>query len=493
MKKHLLKSIFALALILVGTGCSEDFLDKHPTSFISVDDVGYSGERNPDILDATLTGIYTMMINTGTGGTSSHDDFGQKGYDIFSDFLSSDMALSVSTYGWYSRFVDYQTTTDYTRTENYKPWRYYYRVIKSTNLVIASLGGNEATPESVAGKHAMGQAKALRAYAYFYLSQFFIKEYDATSAVLPIYTDPTQAAQPASTTAELYNLMISDLESAILLLDGFERTSKTPINVDVARGLLAYVYGSMDMSENNVKAKNLADQVIGAGYPLMTATEITGGFNNVSTPGWIWGVDVTIDTGLGLVSWWGQMDVFTYSYQWAGDRKAMDSDLYDAIPANDARKAQFYPTAGGYYLIPINKFYDVNRNIGGQRDIEMDYIFMRVSEMYLLSAEMSAKQGDDATAQTRLKQVLAQRFASAADYAYVDALTGQALQDEIYLQTRIELWGEGKSYLAMKRNKATITRGANHLYHVGVAIPYNDDRLSWVIPQSEIQNNPHLN
>ena len=79
------------------------------------------------------------------------------------------------------------------------------------------------------------------------------------------------------------------------------------------------------------------------------------------------------------------------------------------------------------------------------------------------------------------------------EYAYVDALTGQALQDEIYLQTRIELYAEGKSYLAMKRNQATIVRGSNHLSNVGVPIPYNDDRLTFLIPQSEIQNNPFIN
>jgi hypothetical protein len=72
-------------------------------------------------------------------------------------------------------------------------------------------------------------------------------------------------------------------------------------------------------------------------------------------------------------------------------------------------------------------------------------------------------------------------------------LSGQALLNEIYLQTRIELWGEGKSYLAMKRNKATITRGTNHLFEPGVAFPYTDPKLTFVIPQAEVLNNPNLN
>ena len=110
--------------------------------------------------------------------------------------------------------------------------------------------------------------------------------------------------------------------------------------------------------------------------------------------------------------------------------------------------------------------------------------------MYLLNAEAAARSGDENTAKNRLKAVLEKRV---PDPGYVDGLSGQNLINEIYLQTRIELWGEGKSYLAMKRNHATIVRGSNHLSYVGVQVPYNDPRLTFSIPQSEIQNNPFIN
>ena len=96
---------------------------------------------------------------------------------------------------------------------------------------------------------------------------------------------------------------------------------------------------------------------------------------------------------------------------------------------------------------------------------------------------------DDAARET-LKKLLELRI---ADFSYVDALAGQALQDEIYLQTRIELWGEGKSYLAMKRNKATITRGENHLFFPGDSFSYDAEEMTFPIPQAEILNNPNLN
>jgi hypothetical protein len=73
------------------------------------------------------------MYNTETGGTTNHDDFGQKGYDIYSDMLASDMVLGALNYGWYSDVARYQSTKDYTLDAAYQPWRYYYRIIFAAN------------------------------------------------------------------------------------------------------------------------------------------------------------------------------------------------------------------------------------------------------------------------------------------------------------------------------------------------------------------------
>src|SRR5690606_20985909 len=152
------------------------------------------------------------------------------------------------------------------------------------------------------------------------------------------------------------------------------------------------------------------------------------------------------------------------------------------------RKQQFEEPSGVYEdLMPLYKFYDPARVIGGQATITTDYVFMRISEMYFLNAEAAAHLGNDAAAVTSLKAVLDERL---DDTAYLDNLSGQQLLNEIYLQTRIEFWGEGKSYLAMKRNKATIVRGANHLSYIGVPIPYDDERLTFEIPEAELQANP---
>lgn len=494
MKTNFLKLIL-LTIVLSLSSCGEEFLEKSTTSAIAIQDLQETAEISPEILESTLRGMYTMMYDLGTGGIGGHNDFGQKATDIHTDLLSADMALSKNTYSRFRLIAQLIPTVDYTYTAgNYMHWRYYYRLIRSANLVISSVGGNDAEITD-ANRATMGQAKAMRAYGYFYLSQLYIPEYTENSTILPIYVDSEVAENVGqSTTKEVYDLMISDLTESIDLLANFSRTEKYEMNKDVAKGLLAYVYASMGTSDANLKAKALAEEVIAAGYPLTTKAQAVGGFNDVTTPSWIWGVDIDPNTGKHLHSWFGQMDIFSYSYAYFGDTKSIDQGLYDAIPDNDVRKTQFLDDPGsGYNLAPYNKFYHPARVLRGTGlYTNEDYIYMRIDEMYLLSAEMSAKEGMDADAKNRLKDLLALRFDAADDYAYVDNLSGQSLLDEVNLQTRIELWGEGKSYLAMKRNKDTRTRGSNHLFLTGQSFMYNADELTFEIPQLEIQNNTQI-
>jgi hypothetical protein len=501
------------ALFFLISSCNDDFLDKKPSERLSSDQIAEAAKKDPSLLNGNIAGLYSTMYKTGTGGTTGHDDFGQKGYDIYSDMLSSDMALGALNYGWYSTIVRYQATMDYTRNPAYQPWRYYYRIIFAANGVIDALGGTDEPQTEATQKYIMGQAKAMRAYAYFYLANFYGTGYgDGTAKILPIYTDTKVPNQPLSTTEEVYTLIVSDLTQAVEYLAGFNRTTKDQVNIWVAKGLLAYAYAARGTSADLQNVATLTDDIIAnGGFTLNNQDRIVAtfdpvtqtllnpqsGFNNISNPGWMWGVDLTLASDLDLVSWWGQMDLYTYSYAWVGDSKVIDNGLYNLIRTDDVRKQQFVDVKNNNRYWPINKFFASHRTKklakseeGGQRSIIDDYVYMRIEEFYLLNAEAKAKLNQEGPARDRLKELLDKRI---TDYSYVDALTGQALQDEIYLQTRIELWGEGKTYLAVKRNKATVTRGSNHLFFPGQSFTYDSDELTFPIPQAEVLNNPVLN
>lgn len=507
--KNLLKITGIAAILLSGVSCSEEFLEKEPSQFLTADQVEDAAAVNEDVLAGTLAGIYSLQFDAGSGGTGSHTDFGHKSYDIFGDMLAGDMALSVSSFGWYrASITEFQAPLDFTDLTNYQPWRYYYRIVRSANVVIDALGGQDSEPELQANKYIMGQTKALRAHSYFYLTQYYQNSYDPSEEILPLYDESTDENGPKVAASEIYALMEKDLNEAISLLDGFTRSAKNQINQDVAKGILAYVLASKDNNEDWQKVKTLTDEIIASGYPIMDSLEVApddradvvltrndtingGGFNDVNTPGWMWGVDLTTDSGVGLLSFWGQIDYFSYSYAGYGDYKAMDSDLYDQMSDDDVRKRQFHHNPGSSnYLQPWGKFYDPARvPRGPSTTITLDLVYMRVAEMYLLNAEAAANLGRDTEARTSLEALLEKRV---DDPSYIDDLSGQALLDEIYLQTRLELWGEGKVYLAMKRNQATTVRGPNHLSFVGEPIPYDDERMTFEIPESEILYNPFI-
>lgn len=494
---HLL--LFFIAGSVMITGCKKDFLDAEPTQFTTPQQLAAAARQDPKLLNGSIAGLYTTMFSTGVGGTAGHDDFGQKGIDIYTDMIASDMVLAALNYGWYSTVARYQSTVDFTQNPAYVPWRYYYRQIYGANSVIDVLGGSDIVPANPVDKATMGQAKAMRAYAYFYLSQLYAKEYgDGTAKILPIYKSATDLNMPKMSAKDVWDLMVADLTSAISLLDGFTRASKDQADKNVAKGLLAYVLAARGSQADWTQVQTLTQEIMTA-YPATSISQSvfdgtntsTAGFNNVATGSWMWGVDITLAQGLDLISWWGQIDQFTFSYAWAGDPKTIDRGLYDAIRPDDIRKAQFAsPTASNFKLQPINKFFAPGRTSGGQRQIVTDLLYMRSDEFYLLNAEAKARLGQNALAVQALTTYISPRI---ANVNFLAGLTGQALLNEIYLQTRIELWGEGKSYLAMKRNKATIIRGSNHLFDAGNSFAYNNDKLTFVIPQAEVLNNPNLN
>ena len=136
------------------------------------------------------------------------------------------------------------------------------------------------------------------------------------------------SGQAKSTMGDVYTQIIADLNSSISFMDGYARPNKASLNQNVAKGLLAYVYASMGQSDTNIKAKNLADEVINSGeFTMMNANEVTGGFTALSTPGWMWGFDLTVANDIGLVGWHGFMCYYSYSYQAVGNYRGIDLSL----------------------------------------------------------------------------------------------------------------------------------------------------------------------
>jgi hypothetical protein len=120
---------------------------------------------------------------------------------------------------------------------------------------------------------------------------------------------------------------------------------------------------------------------------------------------------------------------------------------------------------------------------------------MRAAEMYLIEAEALARLGtQDAAARTALNTLRQNRETVAANYV-ASVNSGAALIDEIMLNRRLELWGEGFRFTDLKRLNEPVNRtGTNHSVSLCIetTIPAGDVRWQWLIPKSEVDANKQM-
>ena len=498
--------IILLGFVAAFTSCSEDFLVTEPTATLTAEAVAEAAEINPAVGKGTLLGVYENLYRRGSGGSTAQEDFGITSIFMNMDILCADMAHLGKSFSRQRNISELTATLDPDSNVNRMPWRFLYRIINLSNLIIDAAGGNDAVPSTQTGKFNIGQAKALRGYAYYNLIHMYVNDISNLSqSVLPLYKSANDLEQPKSTLQEVFDFALKDLLEAETLLEGFVREDKIEINQDIVRGIIARTYGALN---NWQQTEIYAKKVIDAGnYTIMSNDEVAilpgetgeiGGFNDVkSVSGIMWGVDITPE-GQGLASlfsWWGFMDQYSYSYAAVGNHKGIDADLFAKFRADDIRKLQF-EDAYSADLRPAGKFYYKGAHLAGfrrfsgpQLNIDSDSHYMRVAEFYLLHAEAAAENGNYAASRTSLKALLNIRL---TDASYIDALPDSALAEEAALQARLELWGEGQSYYIMKRRRETRTRGSNWLDFKGVSFTHDDERLTFEIPQDEIVGNPNI-
>jgi starch-binding outer membrane protein, SusD/RagB family len=121
-----------------------------------------------------------------------------------------------------------------------------------------------------------------------------------------------------------------------------------------------------------------------------------------------------------------------------------------------------------------------------------DIPYIRLAEMYLILAEANARSGNEAEARAALLTLAKNR-----DPQYVlSTNTGQALIDEILIQRRVELWGEGFRFFDLKRlnlplDRTVVPNFVSAAVGGTMQVPAGDPRWVFVIPTTEIQANPN--
>jgi hypothetical protein len=494
MRKYL--RILAIALIIGGaSSCQEEYFERSTSSNISAEDLKDAIAKNGELAKGLVAGMYSSTTSVDLEDGRRHDDaFGQKAIDLSSDIISGDMCIAANAYGWFYDDEELKSaTTDGSRVRII--WNFYYKLIRAANDVIIAFPSETEAPTE--GAQVWAQAKTMRAYAYYNLAYLFTNGYnvggDNSKLSVIIYTSQDDVAKPLSTAQEVWDFVKADLEQAAAVLDvqPVTRTSKTVINGSITNGLLAYTYLALG---EYTKAVVCADKALtDGGFSPMTAEEVVGGFNTVNTPSWMWAVDINKENTGGLGSFWGMLDIYTYGYGGAGMAKTIDDNLFAQIEDNDIRKYQFEDYDGDN--VAGWKFYDAARVTDGDKIFENDIHYMRATEMLLIKAEAKARQSQSPAAE--IDALLALRRAEDGkiegivipDTATGTPAYGNATLDDVYLQWRIEMWGEGQGLITMKRFKKSIIRGNNHAELKGANISYTDSRLTFPIPEDESNDN----
>lgn len=518
--------------MLLTTSCSD--LDTNPSgSTMSDGQLNEVLAQDPSKLKSEVSGMYANMIEYGAiaqwYGDVRHYDFGYASTMMMMDASGQDEPSQVSGYNWYNkplRFVDRTANSETT----YFIWNQCYKNIKVANDVLKSV---DLENLSDVAKSYVGQAYAMRAFEYFTLIQLYQFTYKGheDAAGVPLVTEKTTEAEannnPRAAVKDVYKQIMDDLNIAIDYLTD-SRSAKSEINRQVAYGLRARVNLVMqNWSDAAADAKKAAE-----GYtPLSKEAAAAPGFNDVSASNWIWGniVDESNDiVKTGILNFPAMMCSFTgngYSPTYAC--RMINSKLWKEIPSTDVRKGWWIDEnlnssiVDSKYVVHqkdedeegnVVKYLAVYNQTGDEvADITEPYTnvkfgayknqygnelnacdipLMRVEEMILIQAEATAMGGNVEEG----KRILENFVRTYRDPSYTcNASTAEGVQDAVWFQRRVELWGEGFSFTDLLRLKKPLDRtGANYEVSVRFNLPAESPIFLYLIPEDETNHNEAL-
>ena len=492
MKKYIL-ILTSTALLL--TACEKSF-DVKTTSRMTGSEAIAKVEEDPEFLSSYINGCFAWSVQYNTGG-GSHGDFGHLGILYNVDMMGLDIAIKGAwNWGTYDINHDYGA---YNYRRPYQLWNFYYTLIKKSNEIIDLFGAEDPTNTQLKGW--LGQAYALRAFSYTYLIQLFqdpvegttpnAKFRDSAPAVPIVYssrdgfsTEDAAKVGGRNTLADLKTEIERNIDLALPLLQGYQRASKNEVNYEVAQGIAARYYLLTQQWAKAITAASAAQN----GFDLMDQARILSGFMEIEDGEVMWGFNHTTETMTSYASFFSHLSNDSPGYGGVGQSvHCIDRSLYDQIPDTDYRKDLFNDAKGDPNAIMTGaKYAYASRKFGYAASWLQDYIYMRKAEMILIEAEAHARLADGQATST-LAKLMAKR-----DPAWSDS---NVTVDDVLLQRRIELWGEGFEYFDLRRNGLSVNRkyeGTNHSASAQYYFPAHGKSWNFQIPRQEMQNNSYI-
>jgi hypothetical protein len=408
--------------------------------------------------------------------------------------MGEDFFQSERGYGWFVTWYQYLDHRNINSGNLEWVWAYYYDIVDNANIILKNIDNATDAALNVSRVQSIkAQALTYRAFSFFQLVQLYADRYaigsSNTQLGIPLVIEPTQVGLARSTVEEVYSQINKDLDDAIALFTSSTTTrlNASEINLRVAQGIKARVA----LTTGQYATAEAMAVAARTGFSLISTANYGYGWNKASgNPEWMWGAVLIDEQQTSYASFFSHIDPYFGGYATLGNHKIVSTAVYNYMSDNDERKKTFKTIAG---KARVGKKFTGNGGFTntGQSGWTNDYLYMHSGEMYLIEAEAIARQGGrDAEAQTALFNLVSKR-----DPTYVKSvLTGDPLIQEILMQRRCDLWGEGFRFFDLKRLNLDLNRaGLGHttsLWNAAGYFPAGDKNFVFLIPKQEIDSNP---
>lgn len=483
MKKFI---IITSSVITLLSSCSKS-LNIDPEGSMTREQLQEIVKNNPaTVLEPMVTSM-TAQVNNFVP-VNSVDSRNFLVCNLLLSLKGNDMVLANTSGSWLVSDYQMQNYREENQNRTSLYWIMYYKWIFYANqildLIPADFDPSVVTDANKLIMKYKASALTMRAMSYTYLMWLYQDDYmhgGSTKAGVPLYTT-VSGEEDRAPASEVWAQIVGDASEAVELFkkSGLSNTaSKTDFDASVASVILARAALTIGDWETAI---NAADYVIQQYPTLMNEAEYTtAGFSDISLPETIFGYDYSSATGKGTSSFPGWTNIKgDGGYGGSqGSWLAIDQRLYDQIEETDYRKTNFVSEEFVEYKYASSQLPDKHYKYYSYKfaapaidantpNYNQDDIYMRTSEMILTKAEAEVRANKDADAQNTLYLL-----ASARNPEYVKSTkTGDALFQEIQLQRRIELWGEGGfEFFDNKRWNIGVNRvgSANHTNELVVA------------------------
>jgi hypothetical protein len=439
--------------------------------------------------NSAMTGIYTPMIN-GTLGAQNSVYYGySEGLQTLYGGLSSDELVNTNDINLVRVNMNHLLYTD----GNTAAWQPAYSQIYGANAVIQGIAASTSSllHDSVR-KELTGEAKFVRAFSYFYLTNLF------GDVPLSLTIDFNQTAGMARTPqARVYQQIIQDLKDAQAALPGdYSVGSGERIrpNKWAATALLARVYL---YTGDNADAATQAGAVIANTGQYSLVSDLNGVFLANSTEA-IWQLQQNTSisgegtaTPEGIVLLPNPLNTGFATFY-------LSPQLLAAFEPGDLRRTAWVDSTDDSYNAPIGtpvgiyyfpfkyKTGSYNYSVGGTATEY--YMVLRLAEQYLIRAEAEANGAGGGTASAIADLNVIRGRAGLP--ALSSSLTPAQVTTAVAHERQTELFAEwGHRWLDLKRT------GQAHavLSVISLKQPWAGDyQLLYPIPVLEITADPNL-